>query len=375
LSRVQDSVAVYGFPVGGSDLSVTRGVVSRIDYGPYITHGAGLFLQVSAAVNPGNSGGPAVVDGALVGVVASRLNEAENIGFIIPNGEIDLFLGNIRDGRYLGKQFEAVATAYQRSDNAALRRSMKLPDAVKGVFVSAPEVLPPKYPLRTFDMVTRIGAYDVDNEGLVRVDEVVRVPFTYLIPQLARDGAVSISVFRGGQTLTLDLPVTRRDDRLIRDYQGEQPSYFIHGPLVFSPLKADAIGMYARINPSMYAGGGPLVTRRLDRVRFPDEELVVVTAPMFAHKIAKGYSDPTGLVIKDVNGVKVKNLQHLVESLRNAKEDFLTFKFADEPSTIIVFDRKEMEKATEEIMEDNGIPLARRGSPDALAAWKSGHSQ
>ncbi|HEY1381657.1 MAG TPA: trypsin-like peptidase domain-containing protein [Gemmataceae bacterium] len=375
LPKVQDAVTVYGFPVGGNDLSVTRGVVSRIDFGTYGVRGGGLYLQVSAAVNPGNSGGPAVVDGAMVGVVASRLNEAEGIGFIIPNEEIDLVLANVQGGRYVGKPVEAAGTGYQRLENPALRRFVKLDDSVKGVLISAPDDRPDNYPLRTFDVLTKIGPHEIDNEGMVRLDESLRVPFTCLIPKLARGPAVPVTVLRGGKTLTLDLPVTRRDDRLIREFEGEQPSYFIHGPLVFSPLKSDAVSLYARMNPGLYGAGGPLITRRLDKARFPGEELVVVTAPMFAHKIAKGYGDPVGLVVRDVNGVAVKNLRHLVETLRDSTAEFLTFRFADEPGTILVFDRKEMDKATEEIMEDNGIAPSRRGSADVLAAWKAGPSR
>jgi len=35
----------------------------------------------------------------------------------------------------------------------------------------------------------------------------------------------------------------------------------------------------------------------------------------------------------------------------------------------MVFDRQAMERATEEIMEDNGIAPARRGSPDVMKVW------
>jgi S1-C subfamily serine protease len=57
LPQVQDAVAVYGFPEGGSDLAVTKGVVSRIDFGAYYQQAMGLIIQVSAAINAGNSAG------------------------------------------------------------------------------------------------------------------------------------------------------------------------------------------------------------------------------------------------------------------------------------------------------------------------------
>ena len=61
-------VLVYGYPVGGNSLSVTKGIVSRIGFGQYDGGTMGLYLQVDAAINPGNSGGPALVDGKMVGL-------------------------------------------------------------------------------------------------------------------------------------------------------------------------------------------------------------------------------------------------------------------------------------------------------------------
>ncbi len=57
LVRVQDAVAVVGYPIGGETISVTTGVVSRIEVTSY-SHGATelLGIQIDAAINPGNSG-------------------------------------------------------------------------------------------------------------------------------------------------------------------------------------------------------------------------------------------------------------------------------------------------------------------------------
>jgi hypothetical protein len=123
------------------------------------------------------------------------------------------------------------------------------------------------------------------------------------------------------------------------------------------------------MNPTLYGDNGPLTTRRFDAVRFPGEELVVVSAPMFTHKITRGYGSPTGKVVRDVNGVQIKNLRHLVETLRDAKDKYTRFRFADDFSDVLVFDRVELERATEEIMEDQGIAPGRRGSADLLKIW------
>jgi S1-C subfamily serine protease len=99
-----DSVVAIGFPFHGmltSDFTVTTGIVSSL---------SGLlndtrFLQISAAVQPGNSGGPLLASGGdVVGVVAAKLNALrvaratgsipENINFAIKTGALRDFLDN-----------------------------------------------------------------------------------------------------------------------------------------------------------------------------------------------------------------------------------------------------------------------------------------
>lgn len=59
LPQLHDEVIVVGYPVGGEQLSVTSGVVSRIDFGVYsFSTREHLVLQTDSAINAGNSGGP-----------------------------------------------------------------------------------------------------------------------------------------------------------------------------------------------------------------------------------------------------------------------------------------------------------------------------
>ena len=64
LPTTQEEVVVYGFPTGGDTLSVTKGVVSRIEHQQY-AHSSEYMLsvQIDAAINPGNSGGPSYLKG------------------------------------------------------------------------------------------------------------------------------------------------------------------------------------------------------------------------------------------------------------------------------------------------------------------------
>ena len=69
----QDAVAVIGYPIGGDTISVTSGVVSRIEVTAYV-HGSTelLAVQIDAAINSGNSGTPHGLLVLAAGLVAGQ---------------------------------------------------------------------------------------------------------------------------------------------------------------------------------------------------------------------------------------------------------------------------------------------------------------
>ena len=80
MPHLEDEVRVIGYPIGGNRLSVTRGVVSRIDFTTYAhpRNTEHLTIQVDAAINPGNSGGPVLMGNKVIGVAFQGLNNANN---------------------------------------------------------------------------------------------------------------------------------------------------------------------------------------------------------------------------------------------------------------------------------------------------------
>jgi hypothetical protein len=113
----------------------------------------------------------------------------------------------------------------------------------------------------------------------------------------------------------------------------------------------------------------PLVTRALDPPDSDLQELVVISSPFFPHKLANGYSNPAGSVVYSINGTRIRSLRHLVELLRDLKDPFVTMEFDMKGGEALVFDRKAMMAATDEILTDNGVRA--QGSPDTLAVWEA----
>jgi S1-C subfamily serine protease len=372
LPKVRDNVLVYGYPTGGTSLSVTKGIVSRVEFFGYDSDTWGVRGQIDAAINPGNSGGPAVIDGKLLGVAFSRLGGADNIGYIIPAEEVALFLEDVKDGKYDGKP--TMFDQLQTLENPALRRKLKIPSEVSGIVVHRTE--PPRLddgtPLKEWDLITKIGDETVDNTGQVKVADGLTLPFQYYVPKLTKGGKVPLTVFRDGQTLQVNVPVASTRARVMPSLRGSQPSYFIFGPIVFSAATNDFVLNSERSQGGWFAwlcgNKSPLALRVNDRPKFEDEQIVVVPSPMFTHRLVKGYSDVHMQTIYEINGVPIKNLKHLVETIRDAKDDMLVISFNEENCETIVLDRKALVAASEDILADNGI--RKPCSPDLLPVWE-----
>jgi S1-C subfamily serine protease len=369
LPDVREAVFAYGYPTGGNSLSITKGIVSRVEFVGYSFGSSGLRIQIDAAINPGNSGGPVIAGDKMVGLAYSYAANTQNVGYIIPNEEVELFLQDVADSRYDGKP--AIYDDMQTLENPALRNYLKLEKSVEGVVVHHPYLNDPAYPLKEWDVVTRIGDYPIDNQGMVKLGANLRVRFQYRVQQLARDGKVPLTIVRDGKQMAIQLPVAGARKLLIPSLDGSYPSYFIYGPIVFSRASPEFMAWMSN-TPNLinaYAfNASPLVTRRGERSDAQREELVVVSSPFFPHKLVTGYGNRFGSVVYSINKVPVRSLRHLVTLLRDLKDDLVVIHFDQRAGETMVLPRTAMLEATESILTDNGI--RQQGSQDMMDVWK-----
>jgi hypothetical protein len=252
--------------------------------------------------------------------------------------------------------------------NPNLRSFLKLDNKTEGVIIHAPFETSAGYPLKQWDVITRIGDVAVDNEGMSKIGDGLRVMFGYYVQKLAKDGQVDLTIIRGGKTQSIQLPVLYDRPMLLPLLNGEYPPYFVYGPMVFSNVSAD---LFNSINKDVLGAiafaGTPLISRRGDAPAFPGEELVAIVAPLFPHKLSQGYWQPVGWTVRSVDNQLIKNLRHLVEVLRDAKGEFVTFEFFGRGTETFAFPRKETLAATDEILSDNGVRA--QASAALLEIW------
>merc|ERR1719420_849577 len=109
-------VLVVGYPIGGTAITETKGVLARVDAMVYPngmsqafrnSPSKNLVFQVDAAINPGNSGGPAFnTKGELLGLAFAGLGGSQNVGYVIPNVVVQNFIQAVISG---GQQWVAQA--------------------------------------------------------------------------------------------------------------------------------------------------------------------------------------------------------------------------------------------------------------------------
>jgi S1-C subfamily serine protease len=371
LPEIKNQVLVYGYPTGGNSLSITKGIVSRIDFSSYTFPLWGLRIQIDAAINPGNSGGPTIIGDNIIGLATSTLVGAQNIGYIIPTEEIQLFLNGAQSGGYKGKLL--MYDEFQTLENPSLRIFLKLDSSVHGVVITKPYNGSNLTSLKKWDVITKIGDTPVDDQGMVLINTNTRLRFQYIIQKMPPNNFVPLTIIRDGLEMKVNEPISAERPRVLPSLDGA-PRYFIFGPVVFSVATEELL--QTAVNNKDYgskyyaafsAMGNPMLGRRGEDLSQIGEELVVISSPLFPHKLSLGYSNPQFKVVRAINGEPVKNLKNLVELLRDSHDQFIAIEFMGSLTETIVLPREAALAATGEILADNGI--RDQGSPDIMQVW------
>ncbi|CAN6345266.1 unnamed protein product [Urochloa humidicola] len=355
LPCLQDSVTVVGYPLGGDTISVTKGVVSRIEVTPY-AHGTSdlLGIQIDAAINPGNSGGPAFNEqGECIGVAFQvyRSDEAENIGYVIPTTVVSHFLNDFqKNGKYTG--FPCLGVLLQKLENPALRESLKVPSS-EGVLVRRVEpTAPASSVLRKGDVIVSFDGVAVGCEATVPFRSTERIAFRYLTSQKYAGDIAQLGIIRDGNSMKVQTILQPRKHLVPFHVEGGQPSYLIVAGLVFTPLTEPFIEEECEDTLGLKL----LAKARYSLATFEGEQIVIVSQ-VLAHEVNIGYEHMGNQQLIKLNGTAVKNIHHLAHLVDTCKDKFLTFEFEDD--FLVVLNREEATAASSDILKEHAIPSVR----------------
>ncbi len=317
LPDLRDEVFVYGFPEGGEGLSVTKGIISRIEVTQYVHSLLSLLgLQIDAAINSGNSGGPVIMDGKIVGVAMQTRKKAENIGYIIPVPIIEHFLTDIKDGCYDG--FPDDGVVFQELRNSAFKNFLNLPDSAAGVYINY--IIPGASSdglLFPGDVILSVDGHSVASDGTVLVRPGLRVQCDYFTVKHQMGESVIVTVWRQGRRQKISISLTTRqgENQLVKLPQYDcPPEYYILSGIVLSPLSYNYLLTWS---DDIKEAPKDLL-KYFYEFREKAGEQVVIISGLLSSEMTAGYESAVDERILSINGQSFTDFKSLTEMIDHA---------------------------------------------------------
>lgn len=317
LPDLRDRVSVVGYPVGGEEISITEGVVSRVEVQRY-SHSQRQLLAVTvdAAINEGNSGGPVYQDGRIAGIAFQALEDAENIGEMVPAALIRQFLLGVEKGR--PAQIPGLGVMAQHLENPSLRERSGLRDGTSGVLVIGVEYAGSAWGhLQVGDAILEIDGYDIANNATVRYADRYRTSFDVFLGDHHVGDEIHATVLRKGTIEEIEIELRPYQGLVPRSRYDESPRYVIFAGFVFQPLSLDFLRTW---NDWWEKAPAELLHLYYSGLRTEERQEAIVLSQVLADDISVGYEDSDDVTVELVNGVLPRNLGHFVELLQGAKD-------------------------------------------------------
>jgi hypothetical protein len=146
------SIAV-GYPMGQDNLKITKGIISGKEKGE---------IQTDTALNPGNSGGPLIIDDKVVGINANGFDESQNVAYAVPIDYFKLIKPDMMKTKYVERPLLGINYNYVNTD--MLRNSK----CNGGVYINYVNKKSPIYKtgIREGDFLCSINGTILDNYGM-----------------------------------------------------------------------------------------------------------------------------------------------------------------------------------------------------------------
>lgn len=347
IPALESDVTALGYPIGGEHLSVTRGVVSRVDY-QLFSHSAvdsHLAIQIDAAINPGNSGGPVVQNNKVVGVAFQGYSGdvAQNVGYMIPTPVITRFLKDIEDGKY-DKYVDIALTTFHLL-NPAQRASLGLkPNENNGILVSS--VMPGASCdglVKPGDVLLSIDGLTIYSDSSVII-EGERVEMPEVVERKFKGDKIEFVLLRNKEEMKVTVPLKNADPYLIQAYTyGVRPRYFIYAGLVFQPLNRNLMAAYnfddlhTRYHYNFFV---------IDSL-FVERPEIIVLASILPDRVNSYLNGLRGTVVDTINNKKIRRLEDVRDAFETGDATFVVRVLGN--GRPIVLQRAEVEAARDRI--------------------------
>ncbi|HEY1769279.1 MAG TPA: trypsin-like peptidase domain-containing protein [Chthoniobacterales bacterium] len=348
IPELESTVSAYGYPIGGERMSVTTGIVSRIDFNLY-THSAidsHLAIQISAQINPGNSGGPVLQNGKVVGVAFQGYSGdiAQGVAYMIPTPVIRRFLTDIKDGHY--DRYVDLGITYSKLQNPAQRRYLGLTTNDRGILVDTViDAGPCGKILHDGDVLLAIDGHAIASDAFVEY-EGERVQMPEVVERKFKGDKVKLDLLRDHKPMSVEITLGSVWPYFLQGHSYDiRPRYVLYGGLLFQPMSLDLIEAYHISDLRVRHFFDFFVSEQI-YLQHPEVIILTNILPDPINSYLNSYRDS---IVDEINGQKIGTLQDLARAFAQPAGRFVVKMVGDGPP--LVLDAKQVESARERIKQ------------------------
>lgn len=351
----QDEVVVYGYPMGGDELSTTKGIVSRIEHITYshsnMDH---LAIQIDAPVNSGNSGGPAFdKKGRMVGIAIQAMSSADGIGYLVPAEVIKHFFDDIKDGQYDGYPDDGIYIQELQNKNMRSFYNLGNRDGVLVTHVVKHSSVDGY--INEGDVLLGVDGVNIAGDTTIKLKGNGRVSANYLIRSHQVGNMLNMKILRDKKEIQVSFPL-KREVTTVRLEHEKEPRYYIFGGMVFMPLTINYLKVWGkdwREKAPMDLIHPVFNQNKLDR----DIKELVILNDILPNEENANY-DSTVKIVSKVNGQKIRSLDDFVKIIEDSREQYINITF--DTGVKFILDKEKALKLDLETMKKYGINKKKR---------------
>jgi S1-C subfamily serine protease len=308
---VGDKILGWGYPLGGERISKSEeGEINRIEVSRYAySQEHWLMVQASLQQNQGNSGGPVLKDGKVVGIAFQGISASDRINYFIPINLVFNLMPLLHKQELIPRWRYVIQHMFPR-----LKAYYNMSPDDGGVLIDyiIPDGGPYRFGLRPNDIILEIDGHPIDNFGDIFFKPLgQKIYFGEILNRKKVGDPLSVKVIRDGKPIEIKGAVTPGLPRLVPKVFSEA-NYFIFGGVGFVELTYNCITNLGKSGSQMRA------KYLREYPEKPYQKIVIISEIFPEYGLVK-----TGPYLKrviKVAGEEVLNIQHLYNTITALKE-------------------------------------------------------
>lgn len=322
LIKKGDLSLVLGYPLGLDKLKMTSGIVSGYQDGD---------IQTDSPINSGNSGGPLLNrNNRVIGINYAAYDEAQNVGFAIPINYVKIILEDMKNNKFIN--YPVLGANFNNSNKTLLNINKNL-QCDEGFYISNVFKDGTFYnaDIKVGDILCSFDNLKVDNFGEVFLKKINSKFFIgdYLNFKKIGD-KIPVKILRNNKILNKEIILSNNTFYKVRDLFKNYDiiDYQILGGLIMMELSNNHFQEFKKNKRIL----------KYDNISNKTEGKVIITSILEGSKLSNEEIFHAPLILDEVNGNKVTNLQELRNNLNNVlqQNNIKYFSFLTEDKKFLV---------------------------------------